>query len=330
MGEDPNHKVDGSLVTADTTSPTISSVSFADSPGPDDDNTYGAGDWVSVHVTFSESVVAIGTPQVELNIGGTSRMAQYGHLSSGRAIDPKVAGVANPTVVFGYTVQEGDSDSASGATLVFSYTVAVGDADIDGIAIGANKLTLNGGIINDAHGNTATLTHDTVANDDNHKVDAPDVTAPTISSVAFMSDPGDDDIYGVGDSIEVTVTFSKDVKLDVSGTLQLELDVGGTAKNASYSSADGAEVVFSYTVAAAAAAADGIAIGENKIDLDDGTIEDDARNQPRGISPVGSTQRTTASGDSKAQYRVVLSAFVVSKSHAGGLCLPTLLQSERF
>ena len=29
---------------------------------------------------------------------------------------------------------------------------------------------------------------------------------------------------------------------------------------------------------------DGIAIGENKIDLDDGTIEDDARNQPRGIS----------------------------------------------
>ena len=173
MGEDPNHKVDGSLVTADTTSPTISSVSFADSPGPDDDNTYGAGDWVGVRVTFSESVVAIGTPQVELNIGGTSRMAQYGHLSSGRAIDPKVAGVANPTVVFGYTVQEEDDDSASGATLVFSYTVAVGDADIDGIAIGANKLTLNGGTINDAHGNAAILTHDAVVADNGHLVSAP-------------------------------------------------------------------------------------------------------------------------------------------------------------
>ena len=113
-------------------------------------------------LTFSESVVAIGTPQVELNIGGTSRMAQYGHLSSGRAIDPKVAGVANPTVVFGYTVQEGDDDSAGGATVVFSYTVAVGDADTDGIAIGANKLTLNEGTIKDAHGNAATLTHDAV------------------------------------------------------------------------------------------------------------------------------------------------------------------------
>ena len=42
MGEDSNHKVDGSLVAADTTAPTISSVSFAGSPGPGDDDTYGA------------------------------------------------------------------------------------------------------------------------------------------------------------------------------------------------------------------------------------------------------------------------------------------------
>ena len=34
--------------------------------------------------------------------------------------------------------------------VVFSYTVAVGDADTDGIAIGANKLTLNEGTIKDA------------------------------------------------------------------------------------------------------------------------------------------------------------------------------------
>ena len=106
--------------------------------------------------------------------------------------------------------------------------------------------------------------------------------------------------------------------------------MGGTAKIAEYSSASGATIVFSYTVVSGKTDADGIAIGENKIDLDDGTIEDAARTQPRGISPVGSTQRTTESGDSKAQYSVVLSAFVVSKSHAGGLCLPTLLQSERF
>ena len=80
MGEDSNHKVDGSLVSADTIAPTVSSVSFADSPGPGDDETNAIGDWIGVHVTFSESVLVTGAPQVELNVGGTARQAEAGHL----------------------------------------------------------------------------------------------------------------------------------------------------------------------------------------------------------------------------------------------------------
>ena len=151
MGEDSNHKVNGSIVAADTTSPTVSSVSFADSPGPGDDSTYGAGDWIGVWVTFSESVLVTGTPQVELNIGSTTRTAQYGHLAGGGTLDPNVAGIANATVAFGYTVQEGDSDT-------------------DGISIGASRLTLNGGAIEDEAGNDAVLTHDAVSDDSGHKV----------------------------------------------------------------------------------------------------------------------------------------------------------------
>ena len=84
-----------------------------------------------------------------------------------------------------------------------------------------------------------------------------DTTAPTISSVAITSDPDDDnsiyaslydeDVYGIGDSIEVTVTSSLNVT--VTGSPRLELDVGGSAKNAEYDSTDGSKVVFSYTVA---------------------------------------------------------------------------------
>ena len=37
-----------------------------------------------------------------------------------------------------------------------------------------------------------------------------DTTAPTISSIAVTSDPGYDDTYAIGESIEVTVTFSED------------------------------------------------------------------------------------------------------------------------
>ena len=255
MGEDSNHKVDGSLVTADTTYPTVSSVSFADSPGPGDDSTYGAGDWIGVWVTFNESVLVTGAPQMELNIGSATRMAQHGHLAGGRTLDAKVASVANATVVFGYTVQEGDSDT-------------------DGISIGTSKLTLNGGAIQDEAGNHAVLTHDAVSDDSGHKVDAPDVAAPTVSSFAITSDPGDDDTYAPGDSVEVTVTFSE----DVSGTLQLELDVGGAAKTAAYQSATDSTVVFAYTVASGDSDADGIAVGENKLTTNDATIRDAADN----------------------------------------------------
>ena len=38
-----------------------------------------------------------------------------------------------------------------------------------------------------------------------------DTTAPTVSSVVVTSDTEDDGVYGIGDRIEVTVTFSENV-----------------------------------------------------------------------------------------------------------------------
>ncbi len=294
MGENPAHKVDGRLIGNDTRAPTISSIAFTDSPGPGADSTYASGDYIGVWVTFSESVLATGTPQVEVDIGGTARMAEYGKLSGGRTIDPKVQSVANATVIFGYTVQEGDVDS-------------------DGISIGENKVSLNGGTIKDEANNAAVLTHSAVATDPGHKVDARDDTAPTISSVAITSNAGDDSTYAIGDSIQVTVTFSEDVTADVGGALQLlvELDVGGVARNADYESSDGSSLVFSYTVARDDADSDGIAIGSNKIDLDDGTIRDgadndanldhdavaaDAAHKVDGVRPAYSSAKTSTDG----------------------------------
>ena len=51
------------------------------------------------------------------------------------------------------------SSNSGGPRVVFEYTVAVGDSASDGLAIAANKLTLNGGSIQDASGNDAVLTH---------------------------------------------------------------------------------------------------------------------------------------------------------------------------
>ena len=242
MGDNFVHRVAGSLPGPDRTAPTISSVSITSVPG--DDDTYVDDDSIEVTVTFSEFVIVTGTPQLELDFDGTARTADY--------------------------------SSTDGAAVVFSYAVVADDRDGDGIAIGADKLTLNGDSIQDGADNNAVLTHAAVAADSGHKVEASDTIAPTVSSVAITSDPGDDDTYGLGDSIEVTVTFSEDVT--VTGTPQLELDFDGTAKTADYSSASGPAVVFTYTVALDESDADGIAIGADKLSLNEGTIKDGADN----------------------------------------------------
>ena len=99
----------------------------------------------------------------------------------------------------------------------------------------------------------------------------------------LRSDPGDDEVYldddgvyGIGDKIEVTVTFSENVT--VIGSPQLELTVGSSAKNAAYKSATDSKVVFSSTVAVGDSDTDGISIAANKLSLNEGTIKDAAEN----------------------------------------------------
>ena len=83
LADQSGHKVDGSL--HDDTAPTITAVTFDDSPGPEDDSTYEEGDWIVVAVTFDENVEVIegvrsGPPQIQLVIGEALRTARYGVL----------------------------------------------------------------------------------------------------------------------------------------------------------------------------------------------------------------------------------------------------------
>ena len=88
--------------------PHVTSIGFR-STGP-----YVTGDVIEVLVEFDRAMTVTGTPRVPLNIGETTRYANYG----------------------------------SGARdLVFRYTVAVDDTDSDGVSINSNSLELNGGTI---------------------------------------------------------------------------------------------------------------------------------------------------------------------------------------
>ena len=384
---------------ADSNSPTISSVAITSDP--DDDiredvpyrargstwyvrpsGIYGIGDDIEVTVTFSKDVTVTGTPKLDLNIGGSSKAAEYLKADDG-------------AVVFSYTVAEGDSDtngvaidanklrlnggsirdgasndadlshdalaaqpdhevdgirprialeflgpnsyttdgfitvgeaiwvrirasnndpafrsvsgppqlmldfdgekkaavweSYFGSSLgeVFEYWVQEGDLDTDGVAIKADSISLNGGFIKDQAGNDAILTHNALPANRRYRVDA---VSPTVTSVAITSDPGDDDTYGTGDKIEVTVTFSEYVS--VSNVYRngghyptqgpsLELDIGGEAKTADYQNHSGpTALVFAYNVLAGDSDEDGISIAANKLHFNEGCIRDFARNNP--------------------------------------------------
>ena len=156
-----------------------------------------------------------------------------------------------------------------------TYTVVFGDAASGGVAIAANKLTLNGGTIRLGSGSdanvdyTVPLAHMALAADTDHKVGATSVVPPEVSSIALTSDPGTDDTYAIDDTVTATVTF--DASVGITGTPQLELDFDGTAKAADCTAgATPTTMACSYDVAVNDSAPSGIAIAANK--LTGGTI----------------------------------------------------------
>ena len=128
---------------------------------------------IEATVTFGAAVDITGTPQLELDFDGT----------------PKPANCTAAT---------------NTSTMVCAYTVAVNDSAPNGIAIAANKLTLNGGTITATGSTTLTadLDHGAVAIDANHKVDG---IRPTLVTT------GTDAPTTSTDGTQVILTFSENL-----------------------------------------------------------------------------------------------------------------------
>ncbi|WP_298450572.1 Ig-like domain-containing protein [uncultured Marinobacter sp.] len=152
--------------SVDATRASITAVAISSATGLQN-NTLNAGDVVSFTVTLDDVVTVAGSPQLTLNIGGSAVQASY------------VSG-------------------SGGTELEFQYTIQAGQTDLDGIAIDANSLSLNGGAITDAAGNATLLQHDAVVDNAGYLVDttppAAAVTASTIepseSAVVQSSETG--------------------------------------------------------------------------------------------------------------------------------------------
>ena len=96
---------------------------------------------------------------------------------------------------------------------------------------------------------------------------------------SIASNPTSGDAYRKGESITVTVTFSEAVT--VEGEPRVRLDVGERERWARYSSADGATLIFSYTVKGSDRDDDGVSIRKNALGLNQGTITDADGNAAR-------------------------------------------------
>ena len=253
------HKVDGIR-------PAITSAYLTGSSSIQD-GVHTIDEYLAADVRFSEHVYVGGYPgpQLKLNFEGTTRYADF------LGAFPQCN---EPICVSGFGARYGIS-------LGFDYMIAKGDLDLDGVAIDANSLVLNGGSIRDGAGNDAVLTHSAIAEDSNYIVDG---VPATVRSVAITSNPGSDNTYGVGDTIEVTATFSESVRvprwIGSGGVVRmpwLELTIGGQAKTAKTherESITGTAVAFSYTVQDGDNDANGIYIGANKLTLNGGSIRD--------------------------------------------------------
>ena len=99
---------------------------------------------------------------------------------------------------------------------------------------------------------------------------------PAITSVSVVSNPGADNTYGLGDTIEVQVVF--DQAVIVTGTPRIEFDAGGNQpehlKLATYADGSGTTTLrFDYVVEAADMDDNGIWLKADKLELNGGTIQ---------------------------------------------------------
>ena len=110
-----------------------------------------------------------------------------------------------------------------------------------------------------------------------------------MTGVEVTSDAGDDDTYALGETITITVTFSEAV--DVTGTPQLNIDMDpadwGT-KVVDYASGSGAAgLTFDHTVVEPNISTQGIAVLEDSLELNGGSIKSAASDTDAELSHDG-------------------------------------------
>ena len=191
-------------------------------------NYYATGNEIGLTVNFTKDVSVTGSPQLEFFIGGDSKSADY------------------------------DSGASAGRALKFKYTVEPGDQGEVNVRSAPVKLS-TGDAITDEDGASANPYFLGFLTMDQRVLGVPFITA-----LAFTSDAGGNQTYGLRDALDLTVTYSEDVTVSDGNNLTMELDLDGTPRTAAYAEGTGtSRLVFRYIVSLGDADADGPGVSAN-------------------------------------------------------------------
>ena len=211
--------------------------------------------WAVVY--FDAEVTVTGVPRLALTIGAQTRYASFAGLYTRR----------------------------SPPGLLFRYPVGPADYDLNGISIGADALTLDGGTIRSSDGTDALLGlgRHALPDQPGRNVDGSRESTPVANGL-LIDPPTNGDTFKLAETISVWVWFTRAVA--VTGVPQLALTIGTETRYASFAESQAAmlpplasspdfaprPVNFRYAVASSDRDEDGISVEANALTLNGGTI----------------------------------------------------------
>ena len=185
----------------------------------------------------------IGNGSIRLNIGAVSGASEY-------------------AVQYKTTAQQW---SAATTVRLTSPNASTPSATITGLANGSYDFRVWSRATNNSSNTAVSLLSQTV-----------DATAPTVSSINITSSAGSDSIYGLGETVTATISWSETVTVTGSPRIPIQ---GLSSKFLTYASGSGStSTTFTYVIASDDVDRDGVSITSSSLSLNSGTIKDSANN----------------------------------------------------
>ena len=240
---------------------------------PGTNGKYDVGETVAVTLVWSEAVNVDVTPAVPPSIETYPPRLQlfYGNIYGRRTKAVYTSGTGTPRTVFTATVEDRGSAHYDRIGVVRESLTT----EIRNVAPGPDPV--GSYITSVSTGDPATLKHPVYRS----AAGGMQAEAVTIPGVPTFNDPGEDNVFGPGEAVEVTFTFSQPVQVDTTGGApSVEVLLSGTdARQALYVRGSGTgQLVFGYTLAAGDGEHSSLLVEPDSLVLNGGAIRDVANN----------------------------------------------------